>query len=202
MPRIGERRTKSSFAELYSQAKPVTDGSTSGGSLNVAEAIRSKRAVRAFLAEPIPDEVVQEILNAGRLSQSSKNEQLWQFIAIRKRDVLEALAQCGPWAGHLATAALGIAILTPDPAAKFQTMFDAGQAAALMQLAAWECGVGSCLATIYEAEQAREILMFPGEWHLRIAISFGYPRVAEPGHSAARKSGRRRFAEVVHFDHW
>jgi len=101
------------------------------------------------------------ILNAGRRSQSSKNEQAWQFIAIRDKDILKALSECGSWAGHLAGAALGVAILTPDPTAKFQTMFDAGQAAAFMQLAAWELGVGSVPASIYEAEKAREILGFP-----------------------------------------
>jgi nitroreductase len=78
-------------------------------------------------------------------------------------------------AGHLAGAALGVAILTPDPTDKFQIMFDAGQAAAFMQLAAWELGVGSVPASIYEGEKARQILSFPPEWHLRIALSFGYP---------------------------
>ena len=111
--------------------------------MNVSEAIRTKRATRKFQDKPLPDEVVHAILNAGRRSQSSKNEQAWQFIAIRDRSILKALSECGQWAGHLAGATLGIAILTPEPTAKFQTMFDAGQAAAFMQLAAWELGVGS-----------------------------------------------------------
>src|SRR5512145_1123856 len=111
--------------------------------MNVSDAIRLKRAVRKFQDKPLPDDVIREILNAGRRSQSSKNEQGWQFIVIRDRSTLKALSECGPWAGHLAGAAMAVAILTPDPTAKFQTMFDAGQAAAFMQLMALELGVGS-----------------------------------------------------------
>jgi nitroreductase len=170
--------------------------------MNVSEAIRTKRAIRKFQDRPLPEDVVHAILNAGRRSQSSKNEQAWQFIAISDKDLLTALSECGTWAGHLAGAALGVAILTPDPTAKFQTMFDAGQAAAFMQLAAWELGVGSVPASIYEAEKAREILGFPAEWHLRIALSFGYPAEEEKLSAAPKKGGRRSLDEVVHWDKW
>lgn len=170
--------------------------------MNVSEAIRTKRAVRKFKDQPLPEDVVHAILNAGRRSQSSKNEQAWQFIVIRDKSILKDLSECGTWAGHLAGAAMAVAILTPDPSSKFQTMFDAGQAAAFMQLAAWELGVGSVPASIYEAEKAREILGFPPEWHLRIALSFGYP-LDEEKLSAAPKRGRRRsLDEVVHWDRW
>jgi nitroreductase len=108
----------------------------------------------------------------------------------------------GNYAGHLAGAALGVAILTTDPAARFSILFDAGQAAAYMQLAAWELGIGSCLATIYDPDAARRLLGFPPELHLRIAISFGYP--ADPGLLTAppRPTGRRPLHEAVHYDRW
>ncbi len=170
--------------------------------MNVSEAIRMKRAVRQFQERPLPLEVIHTILNAGRRSQSSKNTQPWHFIAIQDKAILKALSQCGTWAGHLAGAALGLAILTPDPAEKFQTMFDAGQAAAYMQLAAWEMGIGSCLASIYEPEKARQILGFPSEWHLRIALSFGYPAKTELLSAPPQKGGRRSFEEVVHWEKW
>ena len=170
--------------------------------MNVSEAIRTKRAVRKFLDKPLPDEVITAILNAGRRSQSSKNEQTWQFIAIRDKSILKELSQCGEWAGHLAGAALAVAILTPEPTAKFQTMFDAGQAAAFMQLAAWELGVGSCPASIYEPEKARKILGFPAEWHLRIALSFGYAADENIFSAALKKGGRKGLEDVVHWDKW
>src|SRR5258705_6507435 len=139
--------------------------------MNVSEAIRTKRAIRKFQDKPLSDDVTRTILNAGRRSQSSKNEQTWQFIAIRDKSILKELSQCGQYAGHLAGAALGVAILTPDPEGKFQIMFDAGRAAAFMQLAAWEQGVGSVPASLYEHEKARTVLGFPAEWHVRIALS-------------------------------
>jgi nitroreductase len=170
--------------------------------MNVSEAIRQKRAVRQFQDAPLLDEEITTIINAGRRSQSSKNTQPWHFIAIRERATLMALSQLGTWAGHLAGAALGIAILTPPPEQRFSIMFDAGQSAAYMQLAAWELGIGSCLATIYEPEKARELLGFPEELHLRIALSFGYPLDQS---SLARKpqaGGRRSLEDVVHWDRW
>jgi nitroreductase len=170
--------------------------------MNVSEAIRLKRAVRKFQDKPLPDDVIHAILNAGRRSQSSKNEQTWQFIAIRDKSILKALSECGTWAGHLAGAALGVAILTPDPEGKFQIMFDAGQCAAFMQLAAWELGVGSVPASIYEHEKARAILGFPSDWHLRVALSFGYPADEEKLSATPKKGGRRSLDEMVHWDRW
>ena len=170
--------------------------------MNVAEAIRTKRAVRQFGAQPLSKEVALAILNAGRRAQSSKNTQPWNFIAIRDKVTLKALSQLGQWAMHLEGAALGVAILTPDPATRFSVMFDAGQAAAYMQLAAWELGIGSCLATIYEPDQARELLGFPTDWHVRIALSFGSPLDAQQLTSKPQKGGRKPIAELVHWERW
>lgn len=170
--------------------------------MNVSRAIRTKRAIRKFTAQPLSDDAIRAILNAGRRAQSSKNMQAWHFIAIRDQAVLEALSKCGDFAGHLAGAALGVAILTPDPEIRFNVMFDAGQAAAYMQLAAWELGIGSCLATIYQRDEARKLLRFPQDLHLPIALSFGYPLEPEKLTRPARKTGRRTFDEVVHWDRW
>lgn len=170
--------------------------------LSVAEAIRTKRAVRQFANKPLKEEEIYAILNAARRAQSSKNTQPWHFIAIRDRERLTALSKLGDWAGHLAGAALGVAILTRDPTERFSIMFDAGQAAAYMQLAAWEMGIGSCLATIYQPEEARKLLEFPAEYHLRIAISFGYPLDESLLSSPPRKGGRKPMEEIVHWENW
>ena len=170
--------------------------------MSVSDAIRLKRAVRKFRSEPLPEDTILAILNAGRRAQSSKNTQPWHFVAIQNRQALEALSQMGHFAAHLAGASLAVAILTPDPASRFSVMLDAGQAAAYMQLTAWELGVGSCLATIYEPEQARELLAFPPEWHLRIAISFGYPLDADQLTQPPKKGGRLSLDQVVHWDRW
>ena len=170
--------------------------------MNVAEAIRTKRAVRKFQQKPLSEERMRAILNAGRRSQSSKNNQDWRFIAITDKSTLKALSECGEWAGHLAGAAMAVAILTPDPIEKFQYLFDAGQAAAFMQLAAWELGIGSCPASLYEFDKAREILGFPSEWHVRLALSFGYPADEGKLSTAPKKGGRMALDEIVHWERW
>jgi len=170
--------------------------------MNVSDAIRLKRAVRKYTPDPLPEAVNLAILNAGRRAQSSKNTQPWHFIAITDKTILNQLSKCGEWAGHLAGAALGVAIVHPDPGEKFQTMFDIGQAAAYMQLAAWELGVGSCLASIYESEKARVLLGFPTNLHLRIALSFGYPADEGSLVRLPQKGGRRELPEIVHWQRW
>ena len=170
--------------------------------MDVIEAIRTKRAVREYSETALPDRVVRAILHAGRRAQSSKNDQPWDFVAIRDRAVLAALGATSPNVGHIARSSLTIAIVTPLPEAKQTILFDAGQAAANMQLAAWQLGVVSCLATIYELEKAREILGFPADRHLHIAIAFGYPLVGDVEPRPGRRGGRHTLDEVVHWDRW
>jgi nitroreductase len=169
--------------------------------MEVYEAIRSKRAIRHYLEEPIPEEVVHKILNAGRLSQSAKNLQPWHFVVIQNRERLQQLAEAGQFSAHLGQAALGVVILTPDPAERFQILFDAGQTAAYMQLAAWELGIGSCPVTSYNREGVSQLLGLPDNVHVRVAIAFGYPHPDRPRISSSRR-GRRPFEDVVHWETW
>lgn len=170
--------------------------------MDVARAIRLKRAVREFAPTPLSDQQVLSILHAGRRAQSSKNTQPWHFIAIRQRETLLALSRLGTYAGHLAGAALGVAILTPDPSHRWSIAFDAGQAAAYMQLAAWEMGIGSCLATIYQPDAARALLGFPEDLHLNIALSFGYPADPDVLTRPPRPGGRHPAESRFHFETW
>jgi nitroreductase len=165
--------------------------------MDVLEAIASKRAVRHFTDQPITDADLRAILNAGRRAQSSKNTQPWTFIAIRDRQTLQRLSECGAYAGHLAGAAVGVALLSAG-----LTGFDLGQAAAYLQLAAWDLGIGSCIATIYEPERAREILGVPDAYSFDIALSLGYPDPAAARRAVPTGQGRRSFDEVVRFERW
>ena len=173
--------------------------------LTVEEAIRTKRAVRQFTDQPLSEEVVRAILNAGRRSQSSKNSQPWSFVVVRDRATLKRLSECGTYAGHLAGAAMGVVLVAkaeppaPDAAERQGwIMFDLGQAAAYMQLAAWELGVGSCIATIYEPEKARVILGVPAEMACDVALSLGYPAEQRP----SQGRGRVPLEQIVHEERW
>ena len=170
--------------------------------MEVHEAIRTKRAVRQFTDQPIPDDVVLQIVNAGRRAQSSKNSQPWHFIAIRDKETLKKMSELGTYAGHMAGATLGIAIITVHPDVRWSIMFDAGQSAAYMQLEAWELGIGSCMATIYEPDKARERLGFPEDLHIRAAISFGYPADEAKLTGPPKKGGRSAIEEILHWERW
>jgi nitroreductase len=162
--------------------------------MDVLEAIRTKRATRQFADRPVPDDLIRQIVDAGRRSQSSRNDQPWTFVVVRDRATLKQLSECGQYAGHLAGAAFGVALIaTPG------YDFDQGQAAAYLQLAAWDLGVGSCIASIDEPERAKTILGAPGDLQFDTAISFGYP--AQPP-SAPRAGGRKPLDEVVHWEKW
>ncbi len=98
--------------------------------MDISQAIRMKRAVREFTDDPIPEQLLTAVVNAGRRAQSAKNRQAWHFIIAQDREVLVELSQLGQFAKQLAGAAAAIVILTPDPADRWSIMFDAGQAAA------------------------------------------------------------------------
>jgi nitroreductase len=165
--------------------------------MTVSELIRTKRAVRQFTDESLPEETLRAILNAGRRAQSSKNTQPWHFIAIRDRETLQQLAGCGAYAGHLAGAPFAVAFISSTA-----SDFDLGQAAAYMQLAAWELGIGSCIASMWEPDKAKAILGVPQDLHFDIAISFGYPLPSHEQSQTPRPNGRKPFDETVFWERW
>lgn len=169
--------------------------------MNVIEAINNKRAVRQFTEQNISDADLKTILNAGRRAGSSKNSQPWHFIVLRDRERLQALSEYGTYAGHLAGANLGVAMLTVPFENRWSIMFDLGRAAQNMMLTAWDLGIGSVMATIYEPEKARALFQFPDDLMMYVAISFGYP-VENPANRPARKNMRRSFEDVVHWEQW
>jgi nitroreductase len=173
--------------------------------MNVWDAVHSKRAVRRFSDRPIPADALERILRAGTRAHSSKNEQRWAFIVVQDQDRLAALSKTGPYAGHVAGAATAVALVTPDPQGPGQPLsvvWDVGGAAAQMMLVAWELGIGSCPATVYEQSAARKILGYPDELWCEYLLSFGYP--ADPSALTApnRRGGRRPLEEVVHRERW
>jgi nitroreductase len=167
------------------------------------ELIRTLRSVRQFADRDIPDPILQDILEAGRWTGSAKNTQPWDLIVVRNRDTLKALSKCGMFAGHLAGAKLGLALVMhgDDP----WTCMDEGRLMQNLMLAAWAHGVGSCIATVYpqHEQQARDLLGIPPGRYLRTMLSIGYP--ASPAAlrlpaTAPIPRGRRPLADLVSWE--
>jgi nitroreductase len=133
--------------------------------------IASRREVRDYADTPIPDDLRHRILDAGRLSGSSRNRQQWEFVVVTDK---EALARCVFAPENVLGAALVVAV------AGAARGFDVGRAAENMLLAAWNDGVGSCPNGIRDAEGAERIVGAP----VAIVLTFGYP--AKPRDPSSR----------------
>jgi nitroreductase len=166
----------------------------STGGMTVTDAVRAKRAVRAYSAERVPEEQIRAVLNAGRRAQSSKNSQPWTFVVVTEREQLQRLSTAGTYAGHMATSAFTVVLVAPEG-----YEFDLGQAAAYMQLAAVEHGIGSCVTTLHNSDAAHAILGVPPELTCRMTITFGYPAESP---APLKAGGRRPLEEVVRYERY
>ena len=164
------------------------------GGLSVSEAIRAKRAVRAYKAEPVPGDLVRAIVSAGRRAQSSKNDQPWTFIVVADREQLQLLSTAGTYAAHMPSSAFTVVLVAPGA-----YEFDLGQAAAYMQLAAVERGIGSCVTTLQNSQAAHAILGVPAELSCRWTITFGYPAEAA---APLKAGGRRPLEDLVRYERY
>ncbi len=160
----------------------------------------SQRAVRRFDGRPLPGEALTRILEAGRLAPSSNNDQRWTFVVCTDRGHLRELSRIGDFAEHLAGAAAAIALAVPEAEEGWEResiAFDLGQCAQNMMLAAWEQGIGSVHAAVYDEPLTRELLGYPEGFRCDVLLSFGFP-ARRPG----APSDRKPLDELVHRERW
>ena len=164
--------------------------------MDAYRAVVDKRDQRAFLSKPLPEESLRRILQAARMTGSSKNVEPNRLVVVRDRERLAVLAGIGAFAKFLANAAAVIVIAQTQP-----HEFDAGRCAQNMMVAAWNDGIGSCPAHLPEAEVAK-LLGIPAEMHVNRVIGFGY---VDPARASAPKSvarTRKPLDELVHWELW
>jgi nitroreductase len=155
--------------------------------------LRSLRAVREFQRKPVPQEIVQDILEVARWSGSASNRQFGEIIVVRKPETLQALAGLGGYVGHLRGAAIGMLLVMPGEWPEGET-FDEGRLAERIMLGAWAHGVGSSVGWFSPEgrKEAKRILGVPPKPVVRTAISLGYPA------RAPRRGKRKPIDELVH----
>ena len=161
--------------------------------LQLIDFLRGLRAVREFQRKPIPDDVVQDILEVGRWSGSASNRQFGEIIVVRKSETLHALAGLGGYVGHLRNAALGLLLVMPGEWPEGEA-FDEGRLAERIMLAAWAHGVGSSIGWFSPEgrKAAKRLVGVPAKPVVRTAISLGYPA------SPLRRGSRKPLSEFVH----
>jgi nitroreductase len=171
--------------------------------MEITEAIRTKRAIRQFKDEALPEDVVQAILNAARRSPTAGNKQYLAFIAISDKGTQAKLAGTAQGASHLGRAAFVVAIVAfGEDYGEVIVNFDIGQAATYMMLEAWDAGVGSNVARMRDKEAVRAALNLPGDAECEWAISFGYPADEDAATAPMKAGGRKELEEVVRWGTW
>jgi nitroreductase len=140
--------------------------------MEVFEAVRTMLAVRRYLDRPVPETIVQRIVEAGRLTGSALNLQPWHFIVVQDRDTLRrlgALARSGP---YVAEAPLAIVVVIDRTG---YAVSDASRAIDSMMLTAWSEGVGSNWVGFGNLEKVNALLGIPSGHDVLAILPFGYP---------------------------
>lgn len=151
------------------------------------------RAIRDYQPDPLSNEDLGAILEAGRWTGSSKNRQSWSFIAVTDPKRLQGLAEHGDFTQPVRDSAATI-VLVQEPGGN---MFDIGRAAQNMMLAAKAIGVASCPITLHRETDTAAFLDTPDGAVARYAISLGYPA---PGAKPRKFGGRKPAKDVVRLD--
>lgn len=151
------------------------------------------RAIRDYRDEPLSNEDLHAILEAGRWTGSSKNRQDWSFIAVTEPSQVRALAEHGDFTQPVRDSAATIVLVREAGG----NMFDIGRAAQNMMLAARAVGVASCPITFHRERDAARQLGVPEGAEARYGIALGYPAAdARPRNFG----GRKKAASVVRLD--
>lgn len=131
-------------------------------------AITSKRDTRRYADRPIPEDVAERILDAGRLAGSARNRQPWRFLVVESAERREQLAAAVYAPDNVRGARLVVAIVGSSG-------LDGGRCMQNMMLAAWNDGVVSCPNGIADTERAREALGLGEDEPVAVVLTFGYP---------------------------
>ncbi|MDG6914606.1 MAG: nitroreductase family protein [Nitrososphaerota archaeon] len=142
--------------------------------MDAFEAIATKLDVREFASKKVPGEVKRKVLEAARLTASSRNSQHWRFILVQDRANLKRLAADSTSGKWVEGADFAVMILT-DPTVN-GNMIDAGRALQDMELAAWDSGVASGIYVGVVEDAVRRDYAIPDGLRVSAILGFGYPK--------------------------
>ena len=166
--------------------------------------LRGLRAVRDYTSQPIPEDVLSDILEVGRWSGSASNVQGTEVVVVRDPQIKQRMSELG--ARPAAGAAVVLVVVTPGDAERHDLeVFDNGRQVERLLLAAKAHGLGSNIATLKEngPDVIKEALGIPPERRIWTVVTLGYTDVA--AHKARPKSptaGRKPAAAFVHWDRY
>ncbi len=165
------------------------------------EEIFTRRSIRRYMAEPVSDEQVTDIIRAGMAAPSAGNQQPWAFVVVRDQAVRDVIADANPYGG-MASDAPVVIVLCADMSRDNRPGFwpqDCAAATQNMLLAAHAMGLGAVWCGTYPREERmgpiKEVLGLPEGIIPFSVVPVGYP--AEHPAQADRFDARR-----IHYDRW
>jgi nitroreductase len=162
--------------------------------------LKGRRSIRLYRPDPVPQPLVEQLLEAGRWAPSASNRQPWAFIVVRDRALIEQIAQhavyfFNRWA-HVAKAPL-LFVLCGNRKSRLYRRFmreDIGLAGGQIMLQAAALGLGTCWIGGLNPQSLAELLDVPPEWEIVGLLTIGFPAEDPP------PSDRRPLADLVHYE--
>ena len=164
------------------------------------EAIMTRRSVRAYTAQPVPDDAIKELLAAAMNAPSASNQQPWQFVVVTERKQLNALTTVLPYGQMLKGAPLAIAVCGDRQLQSEEYWVqDCSAATQNLLLAAHAKGLGAVWLGVYPRSEhvagISKLFNLPAHVIPLCVVSMGYPLESQPP--------VRRYNEArIHYDQW
>lgn len=143
--------------------------------MTLVDTILSRRSIRNYEKKNIPKEVLDQILEAGRLAPSAANRQPWHFIIVTDDEIKRELSQ-GFFSRFIKNAPLTIVgCARKEQIFGSWSVISTSIALQNMVIAAWALGVGSCWIGAFSEDKVRKLLAIPDRYNVVALVSFGYP---------------------------
>jgi nitroreductase len=160
-------------------------------------------SIRSYKPDPVPDELLNQVLEAGRLAPTAKNLQPFHFLVVRRADKLDELAAAYP-APFLREAPVVIVVCTDEAAGwtrdrhdgKNYTDVDAAIAIDHMTLAAADLGLGTCWIGAFNPAAVVDAMKLPEGIEPIILLPLGYPK------AGGGQKRRKALKDLVHYEQW
>ncbi len=170
--------------------------------MNVMDAIKTRKSVRAYLPTPVEDEKLNAVLEAARLAPSAANRQEWRFVIVRERETRQKLADAAGGQGFLAEAPVVIVACAETDGhvmrcGQLSYPIDVAIALDHISLAAVDLGLGSCWIGLFDEKKVKEILRIPDAIRVVELMPLGYP--SDP---SVHAKNRLPLDRIVKYEHW
>ena len=169
--------------------------------MDAMEAILSRRSIRRYTGEPVPEELIKELLEAAMSAPSASNQQPWQFVIVDDRRILDEIPKIHPYAQMVKETSWAIAVCGDTDLASMSGYWvqDCSAATQNILIAANAMGLGAVWLGVFPREErvktAQKLLGLPEHVMPLCFISIGYP--------AEKKPPSDRYDESrVHRNHW